>query len=293
MTTTTTTELRSSHSSHSRRNAIAVFAAAAILASTAFIVSEILQSDSPAVGARVTNVARSRASATSSPARASSIPSRQRRSRASATSCRLELPQSRRRNTAPGLATSSPLELPLQCGNTAPGLGDIVAAWWPSDELPEAVSRATTLARLALSDGPHFGAGRHAFVHGICTSSGILCSKVMTSEIDQNDGYRIRRASDQIGGSVMAGSTRQRSPSSTTRRRRSRESTWATTKAASSRLPLLQWPRRSVHVRVARKLGEREKGDDGFVIYPSVARTNVLDSTGATSTKGSAEQRAL
>ena len=57
MTTTTTTELRSSHSSHTRRNAVAAFAAAAIIASTVFVVSEILQGDSPAVGARVTNVA--------------------------------------------------------------------------------------------------------------------------------------------------------------------------------------------------------------------------------------------
>ena len=52
MTTTVTTELRSSHSSRIRRNAMTVFAAAAIIASTAFIVSEILDGDSVRVGAQ-------------------------------------------------------------------------------------------------------------------------------------------------------------------------------------------------------------------------------------------------
>ncbi|HUP73470.1 MAG TPA: hypothetical protein VM282_10560 [Acidimicrobiales bacterium] len=49
MTTTVTTELRPSHSSRIRRNALALFAAAAIVASTAFVVSEILDGDSPRV----------------------------------------------------------------------------------------------------------------------------------------------------------------------------------------------------------------------------------------------------
>ncbi|MEO8695167.1 MAG: hypothetical protein ABI658_16695 [Acidimicrobiales bacterium] len=55
MTTTATTELRSSHSSRIRRNAITLFASAAIVASTAFVVSEIRDVDSPLSGAQRTN----------------------------------------------------------------------------------------------------------------------------------------------------------------------------------------------------------------------------------------------
>ena len=51
MTTTVTTELRSSHSSRIRRNAMSLVAAAAIIASTAFIVGGILENDSPQAGA--------------------------------------------------------------------------------------------------------------------------------------------------------------------------------------------------------------------------------------------------
>ena len=55
MTTTATTELHSSPSSRIRRNTIALFAAAAIVVSTAFVVSEILDTDSPRVGVQQTN----------------------------------------------------------------------------------------------------------------------------------------------------------------------------------------------------------------------------------------------
>ena len=54
MTTTTTTELRSSHSSPVRRNVVAAFAGAAILAATAIGVGRINGDDSPRV-ARATN----------------------------------------------------------------------------------------------------------------------------------------------------------------------------------------------------------------------------------------------
>ncbi|MEO5839497.1 MAG: hypothetical protein ABIQ73_07340 [Acidimicrobiales bacterium] len=55
MTTTVTAEFRPSHASRIRRNTVALFAAAAIVASTAFVVSEI-RVDSPLSGAQRTNV---------------------------------------------------------------------------------------------------------------------------------------------------------------------------------------------------------------------------------------------
>ena len=55
MTTTTTAEFRSSHPSHVRRNVVAAFAAAAILASTAVGVGRINDGDSPRVASHPTN----------------------------------------------------------------------------------------------------------------------------------------------------------------------------------------------------------------------------------------------